>query len=106
MLWKLKFITIWVLNSITEFWAKDREWKHFSEAKTLNDRERHLALEMPTSRMAHAERGTESTPAKQHQGKDWITKAQQDWPINVAINSRLLVCKAYGDKIYTMLNPH
>jgi hypothetical protein len=29
---------------------------HFVEAKILNGKERHLALEMPTSRMAHAKR--------------------------------------------------
>jgi hypothetical protein len=27
--------------------------------------------------------------------KAWASKAQQDLPVNVAINSRLLVCKAY-----------
>jgi hypothetical protein len=26
--------------------------------------------------------------------KVWATKAQQDWPVNVAINNRLLACKA------------
>jgi hypothetical protein len=41
----------------------------FAEAKTLDDQERHLALEMLTSRTAHAERERESTPAKQHQRK-------------------------------------
>jgi hypothetical protein len=35
--------------------------KQFAEAKTLNDRERHLALEMPTSEMAHARREKELT---------------------------------------------
>jgi hypothetical protein len=39
------------------------------EAKTLDDPERHLALEMLTTRMAHADRERENTPAKQHQGK-------------------------------------
>jgi hypothetical protein len=33
--------------------------KTITEAKTLDDRERHLALEMPTSRTAHVERGRE-----------------------------------------------
>jgi hypothetical protein len=61
--------------------------KHFLEVKTLDDREWHHALETPTSRTAHAERERESTPAKQHQGKAQATKAQQDIPINVAINS-------------------
>jgi hypothetical protein len=32
----------------------------FAEAKALNDRERHLALEMPTSRMTHANRERET----------------------------------------------
>jgi hypothetical protein len=62
--------------------------------KTLIDQERHLALEMPTSRTAHADRGRESTPPKQRQGKAWATKTQNDLPINVAINSWLLACKA------------
>jgi hypothetical protein len=31
----------------------------FVEAKTLDDREWHLALEMPTSRMAHTDRERE-----------------------------------------------
>jgi hypothetical protein len=30
--------------------------KYFAKAKTLDDRERHLDLEMLTSRMAHADR--------------------------------------------------
>jgi hypothetical protein len=34
--------------------------KHFVEAKTLDDRELHLALEMPTSRMAHTDRERET----------------------------------------------
>jgi hypothetical protein len=41
----------------------------FTEAKTLDDQERHLALEMSISRMTHANREREKTPAKQHQGK-------------------------------------
>jgi hypothetical protein len=61
--------------------------------KTLDDREQHRALEMPTLETAHAGRERENTPVKQHQGKDWATKAQQDWPVNMAINSRLLACK-------------
>jgi hypothetical protein len=48
----------------------------FAEAKTLDDRERCLALEMPTSRMAHVDREREN--AKQQQGKARVTKAQQD----------------------------
>jgi hypothetical protein len=39
------------------------------EAGTLDDQERHLALEMPTSRMAHIEMERVSTPEKQYQGK-------------------------------------
>jgi hypothetical protein len=50
--------------------------------------------------MAHADRERE-TSAKQQQGKAWATKAQQDWPVNVAINSQLLVCKAeIGEALY------
>jgi hypothetical protein len=33
--------------------------KHFVKAGTLDDQERHLALEMSTSRMAHTERERE-----------------------------------------------
>jgi hypothetical protein len=63
------------------------------EGGTLDDQERHLALEMSTSRTAHAKRERESTPAKQHQGQARTTKFQQDLPVNIAINSRLLACK-------------
>jgi hypothetical protein len=72
--------------------------------KTLDDREWHLALEMPTSRTAHVERERESTPAKQHQGKAWATKAPKDLPITVAINSRLLACKAFRESSISMLH--
>jgi hypothetical protein len=74
MLWKLNFIIIWVLNLITEFWAEGRKQKHFLKAGTLDNQERHIALEMSTSRTAHTKRGGESTPAKQYQGKAWATK--------------------------------
>jgi hypothetical protein len=33
--------------------------KYFAEAKTLDDQERHLALEMSISKMAHVERERE-----------------------------------------------
>jgi hypothetical protein len=33
--------------------------KHFAEARALDDREQYLALEMPTSRMTHADRERE-----------------------------------------------
>jgi hypothetical protein len=39
------------------------------EAGTLDEQERHLALEMPTSRTAHVKRERESTPAKEYQDK-------------------------------------
>jgi hypothetical protein len=39
---------------------------------------------MPASEMVHAVRERENTPPKQHQGKARATKAQQDYPINVA----------------------
>jgi hypothetical protein len=68
--------------------------KTFVEAESLNDQERHLALEMPTLRMAHVDRERENTHAKQHQGKAWATKAQQDLLVNMVINNRLLICKA------------
>jgi hypothetical protein len=56
MLWKLNFITIWVSDSITEFECK-------MENKNILWKRDH-ALEMPTSRTAHAERERENTPAK------------------------------------------
>jgi hypothetical protein len=104
MLWKLNFITIWVSNLITEFWAED-ENKIDLRKQSLIHKEWHLAVEVPTSVMAHAERERENTPTKQQQGKTWATKAQQDLPINVAITSQLLACKASWDKLYTMPNP-
>jgi hypothetical protein len=46
-------------------------------------------------------KGERDTHAKQYQGKAWATKAQQDLPINAAINSRLLICKAeIGEALY------
>jgi hypothetical protein len=39
--------------------------KMFAEVKTLDDREWHLALEIPTSRTAHTKRKRENTPIKQ-----------------------------------------
>jgi hypothetical protein len=56
MIWKLNFITIWVLNLITKFWAEDREINKFVDVKTLDDQERHLTLEMMTLEMAHTRR--------------------------------------------------
>jgi hypothetical protein len=51
--------------------------------------------------MAHADREREITHLqKQQQGKAWATKTQSDLPVNVAINSRLLACKAEKDKLY------
>jgi hypothetical protein len=50
------------------------------ETKTLDDRERHLALEMPTSKMAHVGRERENTPAKQYQGKAEATKLSKTGP--------------------------
>jgi hypothetical protein len=55
---------------------------------------------MSTSKMAHADRERENTPVKQKQGKTWATKAQQDLPINVAKNSRLLSWKPEKNKFY------
>jgi hypothetical protein len=42
---------------------------------------------------------------KQQQGKGWETKARQDLPANVSINSRLLACKAERDKLYNRAKP-
>jgi hypothetical protein len=60
---------------------------------------------MLTSRTAHAERERENTPAKQHQGKSSATQAQQDLPVNLAINSRLLGCEAIGEQLYLCAKP-
>jgi hypothetical protein len=38
----------------------------------------------------------ERTHTKQHQAKARATKAQQDLPVNMAINNRLLACMAIG----------
>jgi hypothetical protein len=55
---------------------------------------------MPTSWTAHADRERERHICKT-KGKAWATKAQQNWPVNVAINSRLLICKAeIGEALY------
>jgi hypothetical protein len=47
----------------------------------------------------------ENTSIKQHQDKTWATKARQDWLINMAINSRLPVRKAWRDKLYHYAKP-
>jgi hypothetical protein len=61
---------------------------------------------MPTSRMAHADGERQRTHLqKQQQGKAWATKAQQDLPVNVAINSQLLACKAEMVKLYNYTKP-
>jgi hypothetical protein len=36
--------------------------------------------------------------------KDWTTKTQQDWLINVGINNWLLACNTSWDKLYSMSN--
>jgi hypothetical protein len=65
MLWKLNFITTWVLNSITEFeWKKEN--KRDLLKRTLIDQEQHLALEIPTWETAQAGWERENTPIKQH----------------------------------------
>jgi hypothetical protein len=38
--------------------------------------------------------------------KAWATKAQQDWPVNVAINSWLIVCKASWESFILLPNTH
>jgi hypothetical protein len=61
---------------------------------------------MPISRMAHVDRERERTHLqKQQQDKVWATKAQQDLPVNVTINSRHLACKAEKDKLYNCVKP-
>jgi hypothetical protein len=92
MLWKLNFITNLVSNSVTEFEQKIENF-FFAKTGTLDDQEWHLVLKMPTSRTTHAERERENIPTKQHKGKAWATKTQQDLPVDMDINSRLLACK-------------
>jgi hypothetical protein len=63
---------------------------------------------MPTSKMARADRERERERThlqKQQQGKAWATKVQQDLPVNVAINNRLLARKAERDKLYSCAKP-
>jgi hypothetical protein len=93
MLWKLNIITNWVLSLIAEFEQKI-ENKNDLWKRALNEREQHFSLKVLTSETAHTGRERENTPAKLYQGKAWATIAQQDCPINMAINSQLLVCKA------------
>jgi hypothetical protein len=45
------------------------EGKTFAEAGSLDDQERHLALEMSSLRTTHADRKRENTPAKQYKDK-------------------------------------
>jgi flagellar basal body rod protein FlgF len=45
------------------------EDKNICGSETLIDRERQLALEMPTTRTAHANKERENTPTKQQQDK-------------------------------------
>jgi hypothetical protein len=55
MLWKLNFIPTQVLNTIIEFeWKIKNKWDLWKQY--LNDRERHVALKMPTSEAAHTGR--------------------------------------------------
>jgi hypothetical protein len=59
MLWKFNFIVIRVPNSTTEF-EREIENKNNLWKWTIVDQERHLALEIPTSRTAHTERERET----------------------------------------------
>jgi hypothetical protein len=84
MLWKLNFITIWVLNSIIEFWAEDKH-KTDLRKQSLIDQEWHLTLDVPTSEPLHAGRERERThlqnnnKAKSEQLK--LSKTYQStWP--------------------------
>jgi hypothetical protein len=56
--------------------------------------------------ICHSSRNTQaSLHAFKFTSKAWVIKTQQDWPINVVINSRLLACKAEigGALYYTKL---
>jgi hypothetical protein len=54
---------------ITEFERKIENKNILQKQEHLMNQEQHLALEMPTSRTAHAEKERERTPAKQHKDK-------------------------------------
>jgi hypothetical protein len=43
---------------------------------------------------------------KRSTSKSWATKVQQDWSVNVAINSWLLASKALGESSILMPNSH
>jgi hypothetical protein len=68
MLWNQNFIIILVSNLIAEFERKI-ENKTICGSETLDDQEQHLALKILTSKMTHAGRERENTPAKQYQDK-------------------------------------
>jgi hypothetical protein len=63
---------------------------------------RHCAIQI-----CHSTRSTQAfLQRKRSTNKDWVTKAQQDWPVNVAINSRLLACQASRESFILMPNSH
>jgi hypothetical protein len=54
----------------------------------------------------HSTRSTQDfLQPKRSTSKAWETKAQQDWPINMVINSRLLVCKASSGRALYYAKP-
>jgi hypothetical protein len=64
----------------------------FIEVITRQTRAEHCPMDADL-RMAHNGRERERTYSKQQHGKTRAIKAQQDIPINVGINSQLLVSK-------------
>jgi hypothetical protein len=72
--------------------------------RSLIDQEQQLALEMLTTETAHARRVRENTLAKKHQAKVRATKTQQELPVNMVINNRLLICKVKGE-LYLYAKP-
>jgi hypothetical protein len=97
MLWKLNFIIIWVLNSIIEFERKitnKRDLRKQNHSMIKNDTLPYRCQPQKWLTSEERERERENTPVKQQQGKAWATKAQQDLPDNVVINSWLLACKS------------
>jgi hypothetical protein len=95
MLWKLNFkpksfkFRIWLQS-----FKPKREKIHFLEAETLDESGMAPYPRDADLKNGSRRKGERDTPAKQHQGKAWSTKAQQDLPVNVAINNFLLICKA------------
>jgi hypothetical protein len=97
ILWKLNFITIWVLNLVTEFEQKIENKIIYGSENTQWLRTALCPGDVDLKNGSRRE--GENTPVTQ-QGKTWSTKARQDLPINMVINNWLLTYKAIGEQLY------